>query len=56
MKTEHNGAKHGKGFWGRKQEAKEFSKKARRNQGKYLTRNWQNYMEEDDEQVSQRYN
>jgi hypothetical protein len=30
QKTEHSGAKHGKGFYGRKQEAKEFSNKNRR--------------------------
>ena len=31
-KTEHNGAKHGKGFWGRKADAKKQSNKARREQ------------------------
>lgn len=30
MKTEHAGAKRGKGFWGRKAEAKKLSRKARR--------------------------
>jgi len=30
VKTEHNGAKRGKGFWGTKKEAKALSKKARR--------------------------
>jgi len=34
MKTEHNGAKHAKGFWGTKIEAKTNSKKKRRNDGK----------------------
>ena len=35
MKTEHSGAKHGKGaFYGRKKDAKKFSKKARRQNGK----------------------
>ena len=35
MKTEHCGAKKGKGaFWGRKKDAKKVSKKARRQAGK----------------------
>jgi len=29
-KTEHSGAKHGKGFWGRKADAKHQSSRARR--------------------------
>ena len=29
-KTEHNGAKHGNGFWGKKADAKKQSKKLRR--------------------------
>ena len=29
-KTEHNGAKHGEGFWGKKADAKKQSNKARR--------------------------
>jgi len=33
-KTEHNGAKHGKGFWGKKADAKKQSNKARREQRK----------------------
>jgi len=31
-KTEHNGAKHGEGFWGKKADAKKQSNKARREQ------------------------
>jgi hypothetical protein len=33
-KTEHNGAKNGGGFWGRRAEAKRLSKRARRSNGK----------------------
>jgi len=33
-KTEHNGAKHAKGFWGTKKEAKVRSKKTRRQNDK----------------------
>jgi hypothetical protein len=29
-KSEHNGAKHAKGYWGRKREAKQISNKVRR--------------------------
>ena len=34
LKTEHNGAKNGGGFWGPRKEAKELSKKARRENDK----------------------
>ena len=34
MKTEHNGAKNGGGHWGKREEAKRLSKKARRTNGK----------------------
>jgi hypothetical protein len=34
IKTEHNGAKNGGGFWGTRHEAKKLSKKARRTAGK----------------------
>lgn len=38
IKTEHGGAKHAKGYWGRKQDAKQVSKKARRNEDTRLAR------------------
>lgn len=38
MKTEHTGAKKGKGFWGKKAEAKQLSKKARRANDKKAAR------------------
>ena len=34
LKTEHNGAKNGGGYWGPRAEAKRVSKKARRLEGK----------------------
>jgi hypothetical protein len=34
VKTEHGGPKKGKGFWGRKEEAKRLSKKKRRSNDK----------------------
>ncbi len=34
MKTEHNGAKNGGGFWGRREEAKSLSRRKRRQQDK----------------------
>lgn len=34
IKTEHAGSKKGKGFWGRKKEAKAVSRKKRRTYGK----------------------
>jgi len=37
-KTEHNGAKHAKGFWGTKKEAKTGAKKRRRQNDKAATR------------------
>ena len=53
MRTEHNGAKRGKGFWGRKQEAKSKSNKVRRHESKNLISNYENYFREDeDDQVS----
>ena len=33
VKTEHGGAKKGRGFWGRRKEAKQVSKKVRRDRG-----------------------
>jgi hypothetical protein len=38
VKTEHNGAKRGKGFWGTKKEAKTGSRKARRANDKKVIR------------------
>lgn len=35
-KTEHNGAKNGGGYWGRRVEAKEMSKRKRRQKDKEL--------------------
>ncbi len=40
-KTEHNGAKNGGGFWGKREEAKLRSRKKRRQEDKKLTK--QNY-------------
>jgi hypothetical protein len=40
-KTEHNGAKRGKGFWGTKREAKTGSRKARRANDKKAIRDSQ---------------
>lgn len=41
MKTEHNGAKHGKGaYWGRKADAKAESNSARRQADKREARNY----------------
>jgi len=37
-RTEHNGAKRGRGFWGRKWEAKLVSKKKRREESKAICR------------------
>lgn len=34
IKTEHNGAKRGKGYWGVKKDAKELSRKRRRQNDK----------------------
>lgn len=38
MKTEHNGAKKAKGYWGTKKEAKSLSKKGRRKADKKESR------------------
>ena len=38
MKTEHNGAKNGGGYWGTRLEAKERSRLMRRNQSQELSR------------------
>ena len=52
MRTEHAGAKHGKGFWGRKQDAKTASNKIRRHEAKDLVRNYEDYMGEENEYCS----
>lgn len=48
LKTEHNGAKHGKGsFYGRKQEAKQFSAQRRRQTDRLLAHgNFESFEEE----------
>lgn len=38
MKTEHNGAKNGGGYWGRRVEAKSLSRKRRRAQSRRIAR------------------
>jgi len=38
LKTEHNGAKNGGGYWGHRATAKKISKKVRRKIGKYLSK------------------
>lgn len=43
-RTEHNGAKRGKGFWGRKQEAKAVCNIRRRQESKQIIKD---YLEED---------
>jgi len=48
IKTEHDGAKHGSGaFYGRKQEAKLFSKKNRRQIDRAIARGEYNFDEEE---------
>lgn len=37
-RTEHNGAKRGRGFWGQKKEAKLVSKKKRREESRSICR------------------
>ena len=44
-KTEHTGAKRARGFWGRKQEAKEVCNIQRRHESKQIVRD---YLEEQD--------
>lgn len=39
IKTEHNGAKNGGGYWGRRAEAKKVSKRLRRARAKLLIKN-----------------
>lgn len=38
IKTEHNGAKNGGGFWAKRAEAKKISKKLRRTNSKKITK------------------
>lgn len=40
IKTEHGGAKHTKGYWGRKCEAKRVSRKRRRQADKRIANNF----------------
>jgi hypothetical protein len=40
MKTEHNGAKNGGGYWGKRAQAKRVSRKARRAADRKAVRSW----------------